>query len=92
MVYVIYIVKVHLEVILPAEEIMVTILDSKHFPFVIRHSQVPSMQIVHLRAQTHLLFLSDKRFSMLEWSKNESDRDFCYLVLPHCLLQRQSSF
>ena len=27
------------------------------------------MQIEHLRAQTNLLFLSDKRFSMLEWSR-----------------------
>ena len=85
MVYVIYIFEVHPEVVLPAEEIMVTILDSKHFQFVIRHSQVPSMQIVHLRAQTHLLFLSDKRFSMLEWSNNGSDRDI-QLLLPRCLL------
>ena len=84
MVYVIYIVKVHLEVVLPMEEIMATILDSKHFHFIIRHSQVPSMQIEHLRAQTHLLFLSDKRFSMLEWSNNGSDRDI--LLLLRCLL------
>ena len=78
MVYVIYIVKVHPEVVLPAEEIMVTILDSKYFHFVIGHSQVPSMQIIHLRAQTHLLFLSDKRFFMLVWSNNGSDRDILY--------------
>ena len=45
MVYVIYIVKVHPEVVLPVEEIMVTILDSKHFPFVIRHSHVPSIKL-----------------------------------------------
>ena len=50
MVYVIYIIKVYPEVVLRMEEIMVMILDSKHFPFVIRHSQVPSMQIEHLRA------------------------------------------
>ena len=43
----IYIFEVHPEVVLPAEEIMVTI---EHFHFVIRHSQVPSMQIEHLRA------------------------------------------
>ena len=85
MVYVIYTFEVHPEVILPAEEIMVTILDSKYFQFIIRHSQVPSMQIEHLRAQTHLLFLSDKRFSMLKWSNNGSDRDI-RLLLPRCLL------
>ena len=30
------------------------------------------MQIEHLRAQTHLLLLSDKMFSVLEWSNNRS--------------------